>query len=85
MAYRARMLWEEQFRDRVLEFGTAAAETVSECVSLRLAARLPVAVPDVWIAALGRLHNATVVTRNTHDFEHCGVRLQNPWEAANLP
>ncbi|HET9783700.1 MAG TPA: PIN domain-containing protein [Terriglobales bacterium] len=85
LAYRVRMLWEEQFADRILDFGSAAAAEVLECASLRLTARRPIAVPDVWIAALGRLHGATIVTRNTRDFEHCGVSLFDPWSAPNSP
>ena len=36
---------------------------------------------DAQIAAIARLHNATLATRNTPDFEDCGIRLVNPWEA----
>jgi predicted nucleic acid-binding protein len=83
LAYRARMQWELQFEGRVLEFNSVAAAAVLECASLRAAAELPVSVPDIWIAALARVHGATLVTRNTRDYEHCGVRLLNPWDAAD--
>jgi predicted nucleic acid-binding protein len=26
-------------------------------------------------------HNASVATRNVRDFNHCGVRLINPWDS----
>ena len=36
--------------------------------------------PDLFIAAIARLHDLTVVTRNIADFEHADVRVLNPWE-----
>lgn len=35
---------------------------------------------DSLIAATARVHGLTVVTRNTGDFEDCGVLLLNPWQ-----
>jgi toxin FitB len=37
--------------------------------------------PDAQIAAIARANGATPATRNTDDFEGCGVKLINPWEA----
>src|SRR5579875_2306560 len=34
---------------------------------------------DSLIAASARVHGLTVVTRNTADFEGCGVSVLNPW------
>ena len=34
---------------------------------------------DAQIAAIARRENAALATRNTADFEHCGVVLINPW------
>ena len=36
--------------------------------------------PDLFIAAIARLHDLTVVTRNVADFERAGVRMLTPWE-----
>ena len=36
--------------------------------------------PDLFIAAIARLNDLTVVTRNIVDFERAGVRVLNPWE-----
>ena len=36
--------------------------------------------PDLFIAAIARLHDLRVVTRNVADFERAGVRVLNPWE-----
>ena len=34
---------------------------------------------DILIAATAQLHLLTLVTRNTRDFEHCGISLLNPF------
>ena len=36
--------------------------------------------PDLFIAAIARLSDLTVVTRNVADFERADVRVLNPWE-----
>ncbi len=36
---------------------------------------------DAMIAAIARVHQLTVVTRNTRDFQDFGVALLNPFEA----
>jgi predicted nucleic acid-binding protein len=51
--------------------------------ALRLAAQRPLSTLDIMIAAVGRLHDATIVTRDTGDFEHCGVSLLNAWLSPN--
>lgn len=52
-------------------------------VALRCAAlHVPNPRPDrdAYIAATALVHDLTVVTRNTRDFEGTGVRLFNPWD-----
>jgi predicted nucleic acid-binding protein len=39
----------------------------------------PIAALDAQIAAIARSRRAILATRNTTDFEGCGVRLVNPW------
>jgi predicted nucleic acid-binding protein len=34
---------------------------------------------DAMIAAIARSHRAAVATRNTADFQHCGIEVINPW------
>jgi predicted nucleic acid-binding protein len=34
------------------------------------------------IAAIARAQGANMVTRNTADFEDCGLTVINPWEAS---
>jgi toxin FitB len=64
------------FEGRILPVDTA--------VGLR-AAKMHVPDPqpinDAFIAATAFVHGMTLVTRNTEDFQGCGVRLLNPWSA----
>jgi len=34
---------------------------------------------DAQIAAIAAVHGAALATRNTADFEDCGMQLVNPW------
>ncbi len=57
---------------------------IDSSVALRTAAlHVPDPRPDrdAYIAATALVHNLTVVTRNTRDFDGTGVRLFNPWDA----
>jgi predicted nucleic acid-binding protein len=56
---------------------------IDEIVALRCSAlHVPNRRPerDALIAATALVHDLTVVTRNTRDFEGTGVRLFNPWD-----
>ena len=48
-------------------------------VAARDAAGRPISQFDAMIAAIARSHRAAVATRNTADFQHCGIDLINPW------
>ncbi len=66
---------------RVLPFDDEAAEHYARIASARRTQGRRMEQPDAEIAAIARVHNATLATRNTSDFEDCGIRLVNPWEA----
>jgi predicted nucleic acid-binding protein len=34
---------------------------------------------DAQIAAIARSRAAALATRNSNDFEHCGIRVIDPW------
>ena len=42
----------------------------------------PMSAQDGMIAAIAKIHNATLATRNTRDFENAGIAVVNPWNYA---
>ena len=74
-------MFNEDFERGILPFDSAAAEIYAEMMAERYATGRIVGALDAQIAAIARLHNATLATRNIPDFEDCGIRLVNPWEA----
>lgn len=73
--------FEEDFAGRVLVFDELAAHKFASIMAARRSQVRPMGVADGQIAAIARSRGAVLATRNTHDFEGCGVRLVNPWEA----
>lgn len=67
---------------RVLAFDSAAAEAYATIAASRRAAGRPITQADCQIAAIARARGATVATRNTADFEGCGIDLIDPWAEA---
>ena len=63
-----------RFAERIVPIDAAVAEEWG-----RLNAAAPRNTVDSLIAASARVRALTVVTRNTGDFEDCGVPLINPW------
>jgi len=71
------------FDQRVLAYDESAACIYGELMGDRKELGLPMSVPDGQIAAIARLNHLTVATRNVLDFEHCGIDVLNPFEAAD--
>lgn len=71
----------DDFQGRVLPFESAAARAYAEIGSARRRQGRPIATLDAQIAAIARVHQATLATRNAGDFEHCGVTVIDPWKA----
>ena len=69
------------FEDHVLAFDHEAATAYALLVNLRDRRGLPIDGFDAQIAAICSAHRATLVTRNTKDFEHTGIRLVDPWKS----
>jgi len=67
------------FAQRVLAFDEAAARIYGEIMGLRREIGRPMSVPDGQIAAIARLNGLQVATRNTRDFEDCGIELIDPF------
>jgi predicted nucleic acid-binding protein len=73
------IMFREDFSGRILPFDEEAAHAFAKILATRNAMGRPMAQLDAMMAAVARSHSATLATRNTGDFEHCGVLLVNPW------
>ena len=71
----------EVFRGRILAFDAKAAREFAAIVPGRDRMGRPIAQFDAMIAAIARSCLAAVATRNTADFQSCGVDLIDPWTA----
>ena len=67
------------FQDRILPFDSTAAEAYAAIAVERRGAGRPISQFDCQIAAISRAQGATVATRNTKDFEGCGIEIIDPW------
>ena len=76
----AEQLFRVIFTDRILTFDARAAREFSRIASSRRKQGRPMSEFDAQIAAIARAKNALIATRDTGDFEGCGVKLVNPWE-----
>ena len=72
---------DQDFQSRVLPFDSAAARAYADIAAQRRAAGRPIAEADCQIAAVARATDASIATRNVKDFDGCGVRVINPWNA----
>jgi len=73
---------DEDFRGRILPFDSAAAKAYAAIAAERRAAGRPISQFGCQIAAIARANAATVATRNTTDFEACGIQLMDPWASS---
>ena len=69
----------QDFAGRVLPFDSAAARVYAAIVAARRSVGQPIPEADCQIAAIVRAKDAAVATRNTGDFEHCGIAVLDPW------
>ncbi len=69
----------EDFPGRILPFDEGSARMFAKIVRQREAVGRPISELDAMIAAIARSEAADLATRNTRDFEGCGVRVINPW------
>ena len=77
----AEAIFTEDFAGRVLPFDPAAAREYAALVASRERRGRPIDAMDAQIAAICRVHSATLATRNTDDFAHADVDLVDPWRA----
>jgi predicted nucleic acid-binding protein len=72
---------EYELKGRVLSFDRAAAREFGAITAARRKAGRAIKVFDSQIAAIARVHGASVATRDVDDFEYTGVKIINPWNA----
>jgi toxin FitB len=68
------------FEYRILNFDNSTALVYSEIMEYRKELGRPMSFPDGQIAAITRASNFKLATRNTKDFENCGIDLINPFD-----
>jgi toxin FitB len=78
---RAELLFQGYFDVGILFFESRSARLYATILAERRKRGKPIEPLDAQIAAIARLHNATLATRDVGDFEDCGIRVINPWEA----
>jgi predicted nucleic acid-binding protein len=64
---------------RVIPFDSAAAIEYAYVLTERRKLGQEVEFPDAQIAAIARVHSATLATRNVKDFSGVGLDVVDPW------
>ena len=77
----AEAMFGEDFRGRVLPFGSKEAQPYARIAAERRRAGRPISNFDAQIAAIARSAGAAIATRNVTDYDACGVEVINPWDA----
>ena len=77
----AQAMFNQDFAGRILPFGSDAAAAYARIAAARRRAGHPISHFDAQIAAIAHSAGAAVSTRNVSDFDGCGVKVINPWEA----
>ena len=71
----------DRFEGRILPITTAIAITWGTLQADSEAAGRPLPLIDPLLAATARIHDLTMVTRNTTHIQPTGVPVKNPWSA----
>lgn len=76
----ARLMFDQDFQDRILTFDSVAAVEYAALASFRRQLGKSIAQADAQIAAIARAKRAVLATRNIPDFCDCQLILVNPWD-----
>lgn len=68
-----------RFEGRLFNIDIETALIWGQITALSKSAGRMMGVVDGFIAATAVRQDVVLVTRNVADFEHCGIRLLNPW------
>lgn len=85
LAHNIGAMFEEDFAGRILPFDSAAVASYVDIVSTRRAIGRPISQFDAQIAAIAQSRKLRLATRNTQDFDNCGLTLVDPWQQAAPP
>jgi predicted nucleic acid-binding protein len=69
------------FAGRVIDLDLTAARLYGTVLKIRRSMGRQIDEMDALIGATALANGASLATRNTADFEHCGIALVNPWLA----
>jgi toxin FitB len=75
----AESLFDIDLKDRVIGFESDAARIFSQIAAHRHLLGKPISNPDAQIAAIAKLHGATLATRDVAYFSDCGIDVIDPW------
>lgn len=75
-----RAVLDHDFARRIHPYDLSAAKACASIMAERERMGRPVQISDAQIAGTCLTRGATLVTRNTRDFEGTGIELINPWE-----
>ena len=77
-------LLSQDFAGRIIDFDSVASVYYADLMALRRKAGKPMQVQDAMIAACCLAQVATLVTRNSRDFEGLGLTMFNPWRSDEM-
>jgi predicted nucleic acid-binding protein len=77
----AEQMFNIDFAGRILGFEENSALAFARIAADRRSKGRPMTDFDAQIAAIARTHHAPLATRNSSDFENCGIELIDPWQA----
>lgn len=72
-------MFAQDFAGRILPFDSVAVHAYVQIVAHRKQLGRPISQFDAQIAAIAAVCDAVLATRNTKDFEDCGITVVNPW------
>ncbi|MBL0770081.1 type II toxin-antitoxin system VapC family toxin [Sphingopyxis sp. DHUNG17] len=81
LAAAALLMFAEDFAGRLLAFDGDAATAFAEIAPARRSMGRPISQFDAQIAAIARSRGAVLATRNSRDFERCGIEIVDPWSS----